>query len=230
MKTKFNQNFKIEVQENANQDYDSKVLTHSREAIHESQRDRNSIKESRASDNGHAREPGSEQAAEERGPSKRRRRIAEASRRGARGERGPSKRRTITEATAARGRLGRMSGRITGPRSPVDGQRRRIEMWGQRLRIRGANSNAGGEDARSAVRAAANDLGRAGACGESRSTGVADERQSRRVAVDVDDGSGRRRRRWWRGLCGGGDLRRRRGFSIWVCRVEEDSRWLLKPF
>ncbi|KAK9161135.1 hypothetical protein Syun_007476 [Stephania yunnanensis] len=42
--------------------------------------------------------------------------------------------------------------------------------------------------------------------------GVADDRQIRRVTVDVDDGSGRRRRRWWQGLCGGGDLRRRRTF------------------
>ncbi|KAK9157697.1 hypothetical protein Scep_004271 [Stephania cephalantha] len=40
--------------------------------------------------------------------------------------------------------------------------------------------------------------------GESRSTGVADERLSRRVAVDVDDGSGRRRRRWWRRIFGDG--------------------------
>ncbi|KAK9139989.1 hypothetical protein Scep_009670 [Stephania cephalantha] len=146
MKTKFNQNFKIEVQENANQDYDSKVLTPSREGIHESHRRPETQSRRSRWRPAAAEEPARAVAAKELGPS--------SGGKGSGRRAGGGRRRSGVRAVAANARggdqrrrhKGPCSGRITGPQSPVDGQRRRIEMWGQRQRIRGANNDAGEED------------------------------------------------------------------------------------
>ncbi|KAK9121873.1 hypothetical protein Syun_019490 [Stephania yunnanensis] len=112
------------------------------------------------------------------------------------------------EGDQRRRHRGSRSGRITGPRSPVDDQQRQIQRRGsgggeQRRQRRRLRCGAGGEY-RAAAAVPADNLDRAGARGDSRSTGVADEQLSRRVAVDVDDGSGRRRRWWWRRIFGDG--------------------------
>ncbi|KAK9125690.1 hypothetical protein Scep_014536 [Stephania cephalantha] len=155
------------------------------------------------------------------GPNQRRRRIAEAISGGGGGR------------TRSDDGVGDTWGRewaITGPRSFVDGrradpkkgaaaavrkkgQRRRFEKRGsdggeqQRRRRRPRSDSDAGGEYRAAAAAPANKLDRARARDDSRSTGVADERMSRRVAVDVDDGTGRRRRRrrrWWRRIFGDG--------------------------
>ncbi|KAK9157412.1 hypothetical protein Scep_003986 [Stephania cephalantha] len=180
-----------QVQENANQDYDSKVLTPSREAIHESQR---------RPETQSRRSRGRPADCEGAGPEQQRRRSrpkqtrGEASASGGGGGTGSEqRRRTIAEATSVGGTGGRGVGGSRG-RGALLMASARIEMWGQRRRIRGANSGAGGEDrAAQPTPPTPQPESSGAACERSRSTGLRDERRGRRVAVDVDDSDGRRR-------------------------------------
>ncbi|KAK9118383.1 hypothetical protein Scep_016476 [Stephania cephalantha] len=213
MKTKFNQNFKIEFQENANQDCDSKVLTPSREAIHESQvipetRSRRSRGRPAA-----AEEPGPSSSGGGAGPKQRRRRIAEATRR-----RGGGGRSGSDSMAAADDRGGDQDGGTRGRgvgsrgREPVDGRRR----------IRGAKEWRRREDARSGSGAPRENTSRAARApptlsigqGESRSTGLPmNDRDGESRSTSTMTMARRRRRRWCGGSSGdggGGDLWRRR--------------------
>ncbi|KAK9136087.1 hypothetical protein Syun_015417 [Stephania yunnanensis] len=128
MKTKFNQNFKIEVQENANQDCDSKVLKPSREAIHESRMIPETQSRRSQGRPAAAEEPRPSSGSSGAGPKQRRAEDHEVTKR----------RRRLVRAAAADDRGGDQrrrhrrprSGRITGPRSPVDGKRQRIKRRG----------------------------------------------------------------------------------------------------
>ncbi|KAK9125521.1 hypothetical protein Scep_014367 [Stephania cephalantha] len=161
------------------------------------------------------RSRGQATAGGEAGPNQQRRRIAEATASGGR-----------WRAMAGESRGGRTrrrpasaSGRITGPWSSSMAATADPKKGAAAVRKKGqaaAVTNGNAPEEKTAQRqrrrrriprsgsGAANKLDRARARGDSRSTGVTDERMSRRVAVDVDDGSGRRRRRWWRRIFGEG--------------------------
>ncbi|KAK9107440.1 hypothetical protein Syun_023451 [Stephania yunnanensis] len=165
----------------------------SREAIHESQMIPETQSRRSRGRPATAEDSGPSSGGDGPGPNQRRRRIAEATRRWSAAERGPSsfggriRRRPVS---AAQGGAAAAVRKKAAPNSGTEGEDR--------------TSSGAGEEYRTAAATPANNLHRVGARDDSQSTGVANERLSRRVAVDVDGGSGRRRRRWWRRIFGDG--------------------------
>ncbi|KAK9157690.1 hypothetical protein Scep_004264 [Stephania cephalantha] len=122
-----------------------------------------------------------------------------------------------------------------GPRKWADHAARQGRRWFEtRAKAEDQTKGGGGEKRAAAVMKQwpSRTVRRAQRCdrsGEgSRRLMVADERSSRRVAVDVDDGSGRRRRRWWRRIFGDGAAAEILAFQMkWVCEDEEESPWFV---
>ncbi|KAK9105611.1 hypothetical protein Scep_022455 [Stephania cephalantha] len=144
---------------------------------------------------------------------------------------GGAARAAVTEDRgASRGRRNRgRASRVGGNGERVGGTKTDPEPAANEKR---GEQCAGGEDrARHAARRTTN-FARGARESEGRRRALREEGQSRRVAVDVDDESGRRRRRWWRGLCGGRD-RSAAEAETKVCVCREGSRrmgcWFL-PF